>query len=413
VTHALADLLSPERRERRVAELKAEQQVLRERHEASRRETVLLKIADARAKKAPIDWATTEIATPRWTGVRAVEVPLEEIAPLIDWSPFFWTWELRGLYPSILEHAKWGEGARALWADAQAMLQRILKEKRFRARAVVGYFPANAVGDDVELYGDAGASARLATLRFLRQQRAKTPGSEGADEYLALADFVAPQASGRRDYVGAFVVTSGGEVEAFADAFAAEGDDYSSILVKALGDRFAEALAERMHQKMRADFGFPDPASLTIDDLIKERYRGIRPAPGYPACPDHTEKLTIFRLLGAEAAVGVALTEGLAMRPASSVSGLYFAHPASRYFRVGQLGKDQVEDYAARKGAPLEEVEKWLAPYLAYDSPRARPGGASAEGDGSPGAGDGDAADASGALASLASGATAGAEAAP
>jgi 5-methyltetrahydrofolate--homocysteine methyltransferase len=377
VVNVLNDLTNPARRDAYMAEIRAEQEQLRTRYEQSSGRSRFLSLAEARSKRFPVDWASAPIDVPSRLGVTAFEdVPLEEIIPYIDWSPFFWTWELKGIYPTILQHAKWGEEARALWKDAQKMLEDIVANKRFKARAVLGFWPANAVGDDVEVYRDASRTP-LTTLHFLRQQKEKTD----EDTYYCLSDFVAPKDSGRLDYVGAFAVTSGPEVDAYAERFKKDNDDYSSILAKALGDRFAEALAEMMHKRAREWWGFGGKEQLDINDLIKEKYRGIRPAPGYPACPEHTEKRIIWELLEVKRRIGIELTENMAMYPASSVSGYYFAHPDSKYFRVSQIGKDQVEDYAARKGMPVKEVERWLQSNLGYIPAARAPSGASADGD--------------------------------
>jgi 5-methyltetrahydrofolate--homocysteine methyltransferase len=309
---------------------------------------------------------------PQFTGTKVFETyDLEELAQYIDWTPFFQTWELKGRYPAILEDEKQGEAARALWNDAQAMLEKIIAENWFRPRAVIGFWPANAVGDDIKLFTDETRSEDLATFYTLRQQLSKRDGRPN----VALSDFVAPVDSGKQDYVGGFVVTAGIEEVAIAERFERANDDYSSILVKALADRFAEAFAERMHQRVRKEFwGYAADETFSNEELIHEDYAGIRPAPGYPAQPDHTEKDTLFRLLDATNATGVELTESFAMWPGSSVSGIYIGHPQSYYFGVAKVERDQVEDYASRKGMAVEEVERWLGPVLNYV-----PGGVSAE----------------------------------
>jgi 5-methyltetrahydrofolate--homocysteine methyltransferase len=288
---------------------------------------------------------------------------LNELVPYIDWTPFFQTWELKGRYPAILDDEEQGPAARQLWDDAQRMLAQVLQKQWFRPKAVIGFWPANAIGDDIRLFTDEGREDELATFYTLRQQLTKRDGRPN----MALADFVAPSASGRPDYVGGFVVTAGiGEAE-IADRFERANDDYSSILVKALADRFAEAFAERMHERVRKEFwGYSPDEAATPDDLIQERYQGIRPAPGYPAQPDHTEKTTLFRLLNARQRIGVELTESFAMWPGSSVSGIYLSHPEAFYFGVAKVERDQVEDYAKRKGMGIEEVERWLGPVLNY-----------------------------------------------
>ncbi len=323
-----------------------------------------LPLARARANAPKVDWAAYRPPVPAFLGTRVFEnYDLAELTRHIDWTPFFQTWELKGRYPAILDDEKQGSAARQLFDDARAMLARIVAERWFQPKAVIGFWPAAAVGDDIRLYADEARNAPLATLFTLRQQLTRRDGKPN----LALADFVAPADSGARDYVGAFVVTAGVEEAAIAERFAHANDDYSSILVKALADRFAEAFAEAMHARVRREFwGYAPDENFTPDELHAEPYRGIRPAPGYPALPDHTEKATLFALLDAEARIGVRLTESFAMWPGSSVSGLYIAHPAAHYFGVARIERDQVEDYAARKGMPVREVERWLAPILNY-----------------------------------------------
>ncbi len=335
----------------------------------------LLPIADARARRQPTGWATVNIPKPVFTGTRVfssasalslspldLRITLDEIVEFIDWGPFFSAWELHGRFPDILTDSVVGEEATKLYADAQKMLAQIVAEKRYTARAVIGFWPANAVGDSVEVYSDESRFKVLKTFHFLRQQNEKPAGQFNH----CLADFIAPKDSGRIDYLGGFAVTTGHGVEEFAKEFEAKHDDYSAIMAKALGDRLAEALAELMHKKARDASGYGKTENLEMKDIIREKYRGIRPAPGYPACPDHTEKPPLFDLLNATAATGISLTESNAMFPASSVSGHYFNHPESKYFAVGKISKDQIEDYAARKGIPVTESEKWLAPYLDY-----------------------------------------------
>ena len=358
-------LLNPEKRDAFAAEIKARQEALRQRHADAKRVKQFLPIGEARDKKLKTDWKNVRIDVPKRLGLQIIDnIPLEEIVPFIDWSPFFWTWDLKGVYPKIFEHEKWGNQARELFGDAQKVLKEIVTNRRFRARAVLGFWPANSVGDDVEVYTDESRKEVLGTLHFLRQQKDK----EGESTYYCLADFVAPKDSSRADYIGGFAVTAGYEVEEFAETFKAKGDDYSSIIVKALGDRFAEALTEMMHKKARILWGYGQNENLSYEDLIKEKYRGIRPAPGYPACPDHTEKSLLWELLKVEKNTGIILTESFAMNPPSSVSGWYFAHPESKYFHVGQIDRDQVEDYAKRKNMQVEVIEKWLQPNLGYES---------------------------------------------
>jgi cobalamin-dependent methionine synthase I len=323
----------------------------------------LLPLAAARARRQPTDWARVDIPRPEFLGTRVFDpMPLDQIVPFIDWGPFFSAWELHGRFPDILHDPVVGEEATRLFADAQALLQRIVDEEHFVAKAVIGFWPANAVGDSIEVYADESRARVLRRLHFLRQQNEKPAGQFNH----CLADYVAPKDSGRPDYLGGFAVTSGHGVDAFAKEFEARHDDYSAIMSKALGDRLAEALAELVHKKARDASGYGKAENLEMKDIIREKYRGIRPAPGYPACPDHTEKRTLFDLLDAEKATGIRLTESFAMTPPSAVSGLYLNHPESKYFAVGRLSQEQVEDYAARKGQTLAEAEKWLAPYLDY-----------------------------------------------
>jgi 5-methyltetrahydrofolate--homocysteine methyltransferase len=289
-------------------------------------------------------------------------VQLSELVPFIDWSPLFHAWELRGTYPKILEDKVIGDKAKELFADAQRLLQTIIDQGTLLPRAVYGFWPACAVGDDIEVFSAAGPRKLLATFHTLRQQLRK---AEGEFNY-ALADFVAQTSTGVADYIGAFAVTVDGELAGLCAKFEKEHDDYSSIMAKALADRLAEALAEFLHKRVREEWGYGRNEDLSQNDLINERYRGIRPAPGYPALPDHTEKRTLFDLLQAEKNAGVRLTENFAMIPASSVCGLYLSHPAARYFSVGKIGRDQIEDYSIRKGMAVDEVERWLGPNLAY-----------------------------------------------
>ncbi len=357
-------LLSPDTKASYVETIRAEYAKVAAAHARSEAEKSRLPIARARANSEKVDWASYEPVAPQFLGTKVFETyDLAELAQYIDWTPFFQTWELKGRYPAILEDEKQGEAARQLFADAQAMLEKIIAENWFRPRAVIGFWPANAVGDDIRLYTGEDRDKELATFYTLRQQLSKRDGRPN----VALSDFVAPQSSGKPDHVGAFVVTAGIEEIAIAERFERANDDYSSILVKALADRFAEAFAERMHQRVRQEFwGYAPGESLSPEELITEGYAGIRPAPGYPAQPDHTEKATLFSLLDATAATGVELTESYAMWPGSSVSGLYIGHPSSYYFGVAKVERDQVEDYAQRKGMPIDEVERWLGPVLNY-----------------------------------------------
>lgn len=347
-----------------IEEVRAEYAKAAAAHERAEAEKKRLPLTAARANAFTPDWAGYTPPKPSFTGIRTFEgFDLRDLARYIDWTPFFQTWELKGRYPAILEDEKQGEAARALWADAQKMLEQIVSENWFKPRAVVGFWPANAVGDDVRLFTGEARSEELATFFTLRQQLSKRDGKPN----MALSDFVAPTESGKADYLGGFVVTAGLEEVAIAERFERANDDYSSILVKALADRFAEAMAEYMHEKVRRElWAYAPEEALTPEELIGESYRGIRPAPGYPAQPDHTEKATLFRLLDAERTTGVSLTESYAMWPGSSVSGLYFSHPEAYYFGVAKVERDQVLDYAQRKGMAVEEVERWLGPILNY-----------------------------------------------
>ncbi|MHB0953980.1 MAG: methionine synthase [Allorhizobium sp.] len=357
-------LLSPDTKAGYVETIRSEYAKAADAHARAELEKQRLPLARARENAVKLDWTAYKPVKPSFLGTKVFEdYDLEELARYIDWTPFFQTWELKGRYPAILEDEAQGEAARHLFADAQAMLSKIIEEKWFRPRAVIGFWPANAVGDDIHLFTDESRQQELATFFTLRQQLSKRDGRPN----VALSDFVAPVDSGVADYVGGFVVTAGFEEIAIAERFERANDDYSSILVKALADRFAEAFAERMHERVRREFwGYAKDETLTPDDLISETYAGIRPAPGYPAQPDHTEKKTLFRLLDAENATGVQLTESYAMWPGSSVSGMYIAHPESYYFGVAKVERDQVEDYAARKGMPVNELERWLGPVLNY-----------------------------------------------
>jgi 5-methyltetrahydrofolate--homocysteine methyltransferase len=357
-------LKDPERRKAFVEQLRREQEQAR----ASHREAgtaKLLPLDEARRRRPAYDWATIDIPKPSFLGTKVIApVPLEEIVPYIDWTPFFHAWELRGVFPRILDAPESGARARELWEDGKKLLGRMVAEKWLTARAVYGFFPAASVGDDIEVFVDESRSRPLATLHTLRQQLEKPAGEFN----FALADFIAPADSGRCDYLGAFAVTAGIGLEALTGQFEREHDDYNAIMAKALADRLAEALAEWLHQRARAEWGYGANEKLGVEDLLRERYRGIRPAPGYPAYPDHTEKRTLFHLLHAEECTGIQLTESYAMWPGASVCGLYFAHPEAKYFAVGKIDRDQVRDYQMRKGEDLKAVERWLGPYLAYEA---------------------------------------------
>jgi 5-methyltetrahydrofolate--homocysteine methyltransferase len=301
---------------------------------------------------------------PRFLGVKTLEsLPLSELVPFIDWSPFFMAWELRGKYPEIFQDAVVGERAKELFDDAQQILTRIVAECELRANGVYGFFPANAVGDDIELYTDETREQKLAVFHTLRQQSEKS-----SDQYnKALSDFVAPRETGLADYIGGFAVTAGVNIEPIVARYEKDNDDYNAIMVKALADRLAEAFAEYLHKQAREDWGYGGQEHLSNEDLIRERYRGIRPAWGYPACPDHTERTTLFEILDAQKNTGIWLTENLAMYPTASVSGIYLAHPEAKYFSVGKIDRDQIEDYARRKGVDVPTIERWLSPNLNYD----------------------------------------------
>ncbi len=359
-----SSLLAPDRRESFAAEVRAEYAKISAAHFRAQADKKRLKLAEARANAVKIDFARTPPKKPAFLGVKTFsDYDLGELVDCIDWTPFFQTWELTGRFPAILDDPKVGEVARSLYDDAGKMLMRIVSEKWFKARAAVGFWPANAAGDDIIVYADEARDKPIATLHTLRQQLEKREGRFNA----ALSDFVAPRASGVPDYIGAFVVTAGIGEDIVAERFKKANDDYSSILCKALADRLAEAFAERMHARVRREFwAYAPDEQLPNEELILEKYQGIRPAPGYPAQPDHTEKATLFRLLDAEHTAGVKLTESFAMWPGSSVSGLYFSHAESFYFGVGKIERDQVEDYAARKSWSVEEAERWLAPVLNY-----------------------------------------------
>ncbi|HEU4650198.1 MAG TPA: vitamin B12 dependent-methionine synthase activation domain-containing protein, partial [Croceibacterium sp.] len=325
----------------------------------------LLSLAEARNRGLKTDWSKYRAVRPKTTGLVSLErYPLAELVDYIDWSPFFQAWELSGAYPRILEDPVVGEAARKLFAEAQDALKRIVRDQLITLNGVFGLFPAARVNDDdIEIYADEGRRTTMMTWHNLRQQNVKPSGRPN----LCLADFVAPKASGVEDWVGAFAVSAGG-IEARVAELERANDDYAAIMLKVLADRFAEAFAERLHERVRREFwGYAADEALGREQLIAEAYRGIRPAPGYPACPDHTAKGPLFRLLEAEKRTGMKLTESFAMLPASAVSGFYLAHPEASYFAVGKVGKDQVEDYARRAGMPLSEAEKWLAPYLAYE----------------------------------------------
>ena len=360
----VSQLLNPESRTQFARDLKVDQEKLREDHALRRSATTLLSIDEARKRAPQITWNDEQMVRPEFTGIRTFEdFDLAQIAEFIDWSPFFHTWELRGRFPKIFDDPIVGKEAKSLYDDARKLLAQIIEGKWLSARAVVGFFPANSVGDSIEIYTDDTRSKLLTSFHTLRQQSNK---GEGKPNY-ALSDFIAPKSSGFKDYLGGFAVTAGIGLDTLCARFEKDHDDYQSIMAKALADRLAEAFAELMHKKAREFFGYGKTENLSNDELIEEKYRGIRPAPGYPACPDHTEKRTLWKLLDVEKNAGITLTESCAMWPASAVSGLYFAHPESHYFAVGKLGRDQVIDYALRKQFAQEDAEKWLSPYLNYE----------------------------------------------
>ena len=361
----VSSLMSPEERPRAIAKVREDYARMAESYARGQAEKVRTAIAEARANRLNLDWAGHTPPKPTFLGTRAFKAyDLAELSRYIDWTPFFHAWELKGTFPRILEDDKYGEAARNLYEDARAMLKQLIEEKWLTANGVVGFWPANRIGDDIEIYTDELRTKRLAVLHTLRQQMAR----DGSRANLALADFVAPKETGIADYVGGFTVTAGVGEEDVALRFEHANDDYSKIMIKALADRLAEAFAEALHEKVRRElWAYAPDEKLSNEQLIAEDYAGIRPAPGYPAQPDHTEKRTLLALLDAEKAVGVKLTESYAMWPAAAVSGLYFSHPESRYFGVGKIGRDQVADYAGRKGWSIEEAERWLGPILNYD----------------------------------------------
>jgi 5-methyltetrahydrofolate--homocysteine methyltransferase len=362
VVDVVASLVSRERRGAFEQSNRDEQEALRDRYKA-RSERPLLTYEQALANRLRYDWDDHVTATPAFVGRRFLDdIPLEEIAKYIDWTYFFSAWELKGKFPGILEHPQYGESARKLYADAQALLKKIVDGRLIRARGVHAFWPAAADGDDIVLYKDDDRREILARMPMLRQQE-QLPDDR---PNLSLADYIAPKGSGIPDYLGMFAVTGGIGAEELAKRYEADHDDYNAIMVKALADRLAEAFATYLHARVRDDWGHPDPAAIAPDDLHHEKHRGIRPAPGYPACPDHTGKFELFELLQARRQ-GMDLTDHAAMTPAATVSGYYFSHPQAKYFNVGRIGRDQAASYAKRKGMSIEEVEKWLSPNLSYE----------------------------------------------
>jgi 5-methyltetrahydrofolate--homocysteine methyltransferase len=352
-----SSLISLEHKPKFAEQIREEYDRVRATHSSQTAKLLSIEAARKNAPKLKFD----DLPKPEFTGVKTIEPTLAELVPFIDWSPFFHTWELRGVYPKILQHEKHGEEARKLFADAQKLLDEIVSKKLIQPKAVYGFFPANRVGDDVELYTDESRTKVLTTFHFLRQQIEKGDGTSN----FSLADFIAPK--GSPDFIGGFAVTSGHNLKELVEKLKADHDDYNAIMAEALADRLAEAFAEFLHKRAREQWSFGKVENLKPEDLIEEKYRGIRPAAGYPACPDHTEKGILWKLLDVEKNAGIKLTESFAMWPGSSVSGLYFAHPDSKYFAVGKLGRDQLLDYHLRKGLTLQEVERWLGPWLNYD----------------------------------------------
>jgi 5-methyltetrahydrofolate--homocysteine methyltransferase len=361
-----SSLLSDDGKAEFVAQYRAEYEAVRKSHSAPRHQIISLK--EARSRRSPIAWRTEDIAVPEFSGVRVLDdFPLETLREFIDWTPFFHTWGMKGVYPRILEEGDRGKEARQLLADGNALLDKIIEQKSITARGVYGLFPANAVGDDVELYTDCKRTQVQARFHFLRQQANR----EGKEPCRSLSDFIAPKETGLKDYIGAFAVTSGICLKELCDRYRTENDDYNAIMAEALADRLAEAFAECLHKRVRDEWGYGRAENLSKEQLIHEDYRGIRPAPGYPGCPDHTEKGTVWNLLDVQKNTGMLITESFAMWPGSSVSGMYFAHPESRYFSLGKIDRDQVADYSERKGMTVPEVERWLSPNLNYEPAKA------------------------------------------
>jgi 5-methyltetrahydrofolate--homocysteine methyltransferase len=355
-------LLSEEGKPAFVAQHRADYEALRKAHSSPRQKVVSLETA--RTRRTPIEWRAEDVPVPAFTGVRVLEnFPLATLRDFIDWTPFFHTWGLKGVYPRILEHEGQGAQARQIFTEANALLDVMIETNLITARGVYGFFPASAVGDDIELYTDGARGRVLERFHFLRQQSNR----EGSEPCRSLADFIAPKETGLPDHIGAFAVTSGIGLKELCDRFRAEHDDYNAIMAEAIADRLAEAFAECLHKQVRDEWGYGGEEGLSNADLIQEKYRGIRPAAGYPACPDHTEKGPLWRLLDVQANIGMLITESFAMWPGSSVSGLYFAHPKSRYFSLGKIDRDQVADYHERKGMSVAAVERWLGPNLNYD----------------------------------------------
>jgi 5-methyltetrahydrofolate--homocysteine methyltransferase len=363
----VSNLLGKDTKDKYVQQIDEEYETLRDKYLGKQKKKNFVTLTEARENKLKIDWEFTKITKPQFLGIKAFEdYSLNEIRQYIDWTPFFQTWQLAGKYPNILEDEVVGEQARNLYKDAQNMLEKVINEKLLQAKGVIGFFPANTVNDDdIALYAFNGQeedrSQVMSTLHQLRQQTKRAPGKP----YFSLADFIAPKETGIEDYIGAFAVTTGIGCDELAKKYEADHDDYNAIMVKAIADRLAEAFAEMMHAKVRKEYwGYAADEKLTNEELIRESYKGIRPAPGYPACPEHTEKGTLFQLLEGEKNAGITLTESYAMYPAAAVSGWYFSHPAARYFGISKIDQDQAEDYARRKGMDLKTAERWLSPNL-------------------------------------------------
>ncbi len=356
-------LLSDDGKAPFVAQHRADYEAIRKSHSPPKLSVISLEAA--RKRRTPIEWRVEDLPKPSFTGVRVLDnFPLATLREFIDWTPFFHTWELKGVYPRILEDQRQGEQARQIFSEANALLDTIIEKNLITARGVYGFFPANAVSDDVDLYADDTRGKVLQRFHFLRQQSNK----EGSEPCRSLSDFIAPKESGLVDHIGAFAVTSGIGLKELCDGFRAKHDDYNAIMAEAIADRLAEAFAECLHKRVRCEWGYGCNEGLSNADLIAEKYRGIRPAAGYPACPDHTEKGSLWKLLNVQENTGMMITESFAMWPGSSVSGLYFAHPESRYFSLGKIDRDQVADYANRKGMSVAEIERWLGQNLNYDT---------------------------------------------
>jgi 5-methyltetrahydrofolate--homocysteine methyltransferase len=356
-------LLSDDGKAPFVAQHRSDYEAIRKSHSAPKLSVISLEAA--RKRRTPIEWRAEDLPKPSFTGVRVLDnFPLATLREFIDWTPFFHTWELKGVYPRIFDDERQGEQARQIFAEANALLDTMIEKNLITARGVYGIFPASAVGDDVELYAVATRGKVLERFNFLRQQWNK----EGSEPCRSLADFIAPKETGLSDHIGGFAVTSGIGLKELCDGFRAKHDDYNAIMAEAVADRLAEAFAECLHKRVRCEWGYGCNEGLSNAELIAEKYRGIRPAAGYPACPDHTEKGSLWKLLNVQANTGMLITESFAMWPGSSVSGLYFAHPESRYFSLGKIDRDQVADYSRRKGMSVSEIERWLGQNLNYDA---------------------------------------------